>query len=161
MVTLTCYSNINDLNPNCSILIGDFNARSSKWWALDKDSPEGHVIDRSSHRSCSIKGVLSNFAKFIGKHLCQSVFFNKVAGLRPATLLKKRLKRRCFPVNFTKFTRTPFLQNTSGGCFWIESLTLATGNSQLISQGTHITNTLTHMSSTCIDLIFTTNSSFA
>ena len=27
------------------------------------------------------KGVLKNFAKFIGKHLCQSLFFNKVAGL--------------------------------------------------------------------------------
>ena len=33
---------------------------------------------------------------------------------RPATLLKKRLWRRCFPVNFVKFLRTPFLQNTSG-----------------------------------------------
>ena len=37
------------------------------------------------------KGVLRNFAKFTGKHLCQSLFFNKAAGLRPATLLKKRL----------------------------------------------------------------------
>ena len=37
------------------------------------------------------KGFLRNFAKFTGKHLCQSLFFNKVAGLRPATLLKKRL----------------------------------------------------------------------
>ena len=37
------------------------------------------------------KGVLENFAKFYGKHLCQSLFFNKVAALRPATLLKKRL----------------------------------------------------------------------
>ena len=33
---------------------------------------------------------------------------------RSATLLKKRLWRRCFPVNFAKFLRTPFLQNTSG-----------------------------------------------
>ena len=37
------------------------------------------------------KGVLRNFAKFTGKQLCQSLLFNKVAGLRPATLLKKRL----------------------------------------------------------------------
>ena len=29
------------------------------------------------------KAVLRNFAKFTGKHLCQSLFFNKVAGLRP------------------------------------------------------------------------------
>ena len=32
------------------------------------------------------KGVLRNFAKFTGKHLCQSLFLNKVAGLR--TLFK-------------------------------------------------------------------------
>ena len=37
---------------------------------------------------------------------------------RPATLLKKRLWHRCFPVNFAKFLRIPFLQNTSDGCFW-------------------------------------------
>ena len=35
------------------------------------------------------KGVLKNFAKFSGKHLCQSLFLNKFAGLKPATLLKK------------------------------------------------------------------------
>ena len=39
--------------------------------------------------------VLKNFANFTGKRLC----------LRPATLLKKR---RCFPVHFAKFLRTPF-----------------------------------------------------
>ena len=55
------------------------------------------------------KGVLRNFTKFTGKHLCQGLFFNKVAGLRPATLLKKRPWHRCFPVNFTKFLRKPFL----------------------------------------------------
>ena len=32
----------------------------------------------------------------------------------PATLLKKRLWHRCFPVNFAKFLRTPFWQNFSG-----------------------------------------------
>ena len=32
----------------------------------------------SSHQRCSIKnGVLRNFTKFTGKHLCQSLFFNK------------------------------------------------------------------------------------
>ena len=36
---------------------------------------------RSSHQRCSLrKGVLRNFTKFTGKHLCQSLFFNKVAG---------------------------------------------------------------------------------
>ena len=58
-------------------------------------------INRSSRPEVFYKkGVLRNFAKFTGKHLCQS--------LRPATLLKKRLWHRCFPVNFVKFLRTPF-----------------------------------------------------
>ena len=57
----------------------------------------------------SKKGVRRNFAKFTGKHLSKSLFFNKVAGLRPATLLKKRLWHLCFPVSFAKFLKTPFL----------------------------------------------------
>ena len=60
------------------------------------------------------KGVLRNFAKFTGKRLCQSLFFNKVTGLRPATLLKSD-SGTC--VNFAEFPRTPFLQNTSSGCY--------------------------------------------
>ena len=153
---------------------------------------------RSNHWRCSVRnGVLRNFAKFTGKHLCHSLFFNKVAGLtflqkivksshpevflrkgvlkicskfkgehssrsvisiklrsnfikialrhwcptvnllhifrtsfpkntsggllltifcenlRLATLLKKRLWHRCFPVNSAKFLGTPFLQNTT------------------------------------------------
>ena len=55
------------------------------------------------------KGVLRNFAKFTGKHLSKRLFFNKVADLGPATLSKKSLCHRCFPVNFAKFLRTPFL----------------------------------------------------
>ena len=39
------------------------------------------------------KGVLKNSVKFTGKHARQSLFFNKVADLRPATLLKKTLAR--------------------------------------------------------------------
>ena len=60
----------------------------------------------------SSKSVLKNFAKFTGKHLCQSLCFNKVVFC--FFLLKMRLWRRCFPVNFAKFLRSPFLQNTSG-----------------------------------------------
>ena len=48
------------------------------------------------------KGVLRNFAQFTGKHLCQSLFFNKVTGL----------------------TRN-FLQSTSGGCFGIYAVSIS------------------------------------
>ena len=40
----------------------------------------------------------------------------RVSFLRDS-FLKKTLWHRCFPVNFAKFLRTPFLQNTSGDCF--------------------------------------------
>ena len=74
-----------------------------------------HLLYRSSHQRCSVrKGVLRNFTKFTGKHLYQSYYFNKVAGIRPATLLKKTLWHRFFTVNFAKFLKTPFLQNSSG-----------------------------------------------
>ena len=63
---------------------------------------------RSSHLEvfCG-KGVLRNFEKFAGKHLRQSLLFNKVAGLRTVTLLKKRFWYRRFPVNFSKFLKAP------------------------------------------------------
>ena len=41
-----------------------------------------HNLYRSIHPEVFYKkGVLRNFAKFTGKHLCQSLSFNKVAGL--------------------------------------------------------------------------------
>ena len=59
--------------------------------------------DRSIHRKFSVrKGFLKNFTKFARKYLCQSLIFNKVAGL------KKRLRYRCFSVNFVNL-----LQNTT------------------------------------------------
>ena len=62
-------------------------------------------------------GVLKNFAIFTGKQRRSSLCCNKVAGLRLANLFKKRLWHRCFPVNFAKFLRTTFLQNTSERLF--------------------------------------------
>ena len=71
-------------------------------------------LDRSSHRSYFIKKCcLKRFAKFKGKHLCQSLFFNKVAGLRLQLYLKRDLAQ-VLSLNFVKFLRTPFLQKTSG-----------------------------------------------
>ena len=70
---------------------------------------EKHSADRSSRPEVFCKkGVYKNFARRTGKHLCQSLFLNKIAGLGPATLLKKRLWHRCFLVSFAKFLITPF-----------------------------------------------------
>ena len=48
----------------------------------------------------------------------RETLFNDVAGLSPAILLIKCLWHRSFLVNFAKFLRTPFLENTSGDCFY-------------------------------------------
>ena len=67
------------------------------------------TLNRSSHRRYSVKkGVLKDFVKSLGKHLRQSLSFNKVS------FLKKRFWHRCSPVNFAIFLRTHFLQKTSG-----------------------------------------------
>ena len=76
------------------------------------------MTTRGNHQRCSArKGVLRNLSKFIGKHLCQVLFYNKVAGLEPATLLKMRLWHRCFPMNFAKCLRTPFHRTPLNDCF--------------------------------------------
>ena len=53
-------------------------------------------------RKCSIKKVFLESLQNIQKNTCTRVS-------KSATLLKKRLWQRCFPVNFAKFLRTPFL----------------------------------------------------
>ena len=72
------------------------------------------------------KGVLISFGKLTGEHLCQSLFFNKVAGFAclrppegPVALLKKRIWHWCFLVIFAKFLITPFYRTSLGGLFEI------------------------------------------
>ena len=67
------------------------------------------------------KCFLKNFAKFTGKQLCQSLFLTNAASLRSASSFKKRLQHRSFPVNFAKFLRTTFLQNTWQWHLWNSS----------------------------------------
>ena len=106
---------------NLSILLYSAPSSSSSRLLLRSNCPE--VFYK--------KGVLRNFDKFTGKHLCQSLFFNKVAGYRPATLLKKRLLYRCFPLNFCKISKNNFFIehlwwlllttfNISDVCFWFK-----------------------------------------
>ena len=67
---------------------------------------------RRRHRSCSLrKGVLRNFAKFTGKHLCQSLFFNKVAGLSPeaCNFIKKETLAQVFSCEFCEISKNTFL----------------------------------------------------
>ena len=52
-------------------------------------------------------GVLKNFGTFTRKYLCWSLLLIKLQAWR--TIIKKKLQRRCFPVKFAKFLKTPFL----------------------------------------------------
>ena len=94
----TCKPNNRDINRDwiifnveelmlfcCTQMLPFIKTKRNQKWEIPR------LPNISSHRRCSVKkGVLKYFAKFTGKHLCQSFFFNNVAGLR-----------------------TPFLQNTS------------------------------------------------
>ena len=60
------------------------------------------------------KGVLKNFAKFTGKHLCQSLFFIKVAGMKPATLFKKETLAQVFSCEFCEIFKNKIFKNN---CF--------------------------------------------
>ena len=51
------------------------------------------------------KPILNDFAKFTGKHMCQSLFFNKAVG---CNFIKKETLAQVFFVLFAKFSRTPF-----------------------------------------------------
>ena len=74
-----------------SLIVGEIKSIMLKVWKLKSRN-------RSSRpEMLSEKGFLRNFAKFTGQYLYQSLFFNKVAGLRR------------FPVNFAKFLSIPFL----------------------------------------------------
>ena len=50
-------------------------------WNWSKSGNNFLIIRNSRPEVFCKKGVLRNFAKFTGKHLCQNLFFNKVACL--------------------------------------------------------------------------------
>ena len=82
------------------------------WSVLQTLGHKYTSIFRSHHQRCYIKiGFLKNFAKFTGKHCTRVSFLIKS---QACNFIKKRLWHMCFPVNFEKFLRTRFLQNTSG-----------------------------------------------
>ena len=114
-------SNINDNHPTCSILMGDFNAKCSKWYNSDKNNRVGIKLDNITTRagysqsinesthfvnktsSCQKQPFADNlqnkcFLKIsqISQETTLEYPFNKVAGLRPATLLKRDSNKGVF-----------------------------------------------------------------
>ena len=76
--------------------------KNSYPWAINLD----RVDVRSSHRRCYVrKGVLRNFAKFTGKNLCQSLFFNKVPGF-----IKRETLAQVFSCQFCEISKNTFFR---------------------------------------------------
>ena len=73
-----------------------------------------HFISVAAHKFSEIR----NFTKFQEKHSWRSlVLSSKDSGFIKKdsyNVIKKRLWHRCFPVNFAKFLRTAFSQDTCG-----------------------------------------------
>ena len=95
--------------------------------------PHHHCYNsKAVARRNSTKKMFLEILQTLQEDICVKVsFFNKTAGLRPATLLKIRLWHRRFPVNFARFLKTPFITehpwwlllitvNISDVCFWFK-----------------------------------------
>ena len=80
------------------------------------------LLDRRSHWRCFVrKNVLRNFAKFTEKHLCQTLFFNKVAGiLRKGTVFT--VFYRLLLLNRTPSVGVFFSNRISSTQLWSEIL---------------------------------------
>ena len=68
------------------------------------------------HRKFSFTNFMSLFEQaqeMFCKQQCSQKFRKIHRKFSPATLLKRSLQRRCFPVNFAKFLKTRFMQKPS------------------------------------------------
>ena len=87
-----------------------FIAKRYKKMACFSNGDELDVYVKAVVQRCSVKKVFSEISQNSHENSHRP---------GPATLLKKSFWHRCFPVNFVKFLRTPFLKKTSDGCFYI------------------------------------------
>ena len=79
-------------------------------------APHNYISESSSLQTFYKSRSSEKFWKIHRKTLVPKLLCNQVAGLQRATLfiLKKRLQHKSLPVTFAKFSKTPFLYNTSG-----------------------------------------------
>ena len=78
--------------------------------------PKSHVFNLLYHQKQPLdvfckKDVLKNFVQFTGKHLYQSLFFNKVAGVA-SNFIKKETRSQVFSCEFCEiFKKTYFKEH--------------------------------------------------
>ena len=101
------------------LILGLIKLLSLKWWkwyTAWKISDSHQSLSwwswfRSSYQRCSFKkGVLKNFTKLTGKHLCQCLFFNKVAGA--CNFIKKETLAQVFSCQFCEIFKNTFFKRT-------------------------------------------------
>ena len=66
------------------------------------------ALPKADAHTCSAKKVFLEISQNSQENTCARVSFLIKLQAAPATLLKKKLWHRCFPVNLAKFLRTPF-----------------------------------------------------
>ena len=105
-IVITCYLFFDVIN----FVIGlSFLIKPFSYMTKNLEQKLKYLKNQSSRlKVFCIKSVLRNFAKFTGKHLCQSLFFNKIAGVRPATLLKKVTLAHVFYCEFCEISKNTF-----------------------------------------------------
>ena len=108
--SIACFSCI---SLKTSYLLFDTNLHNCLVWTVlleFANQSQKPSENRSSHPEgfCK-KTVLRKLAKSTGKYLCQSLFFNKVAGLRPTTLFKRDSGTDVFQWNLWKFVLVSLL----------------------------------------------------
>ena len=64
-----------------------------------------------------LKSVLKNFVKLTGKHLNQSLFFNKVAGLQQQLCLKRNCGTGAYLLILRKLLKHYFIEQVLGTTF--------------------------------------------
>ena len=111
---MAAYFNLNNHEISKEILVNKFNMILDNQGRLVLNDQKflRHTMNhrdilglfRSSRWRCSVrKGVLKNFANFMGKHLCWSL-------LQASNFIKKRPQHWCFHMKFAKFLRTSILK---------------------------------------------------
>ena len=75
-------------------------------------------ISKVAARGVLWKKVFLEISQNSQENTCARVSFLIKLHTPPATLLKKRLWPRCFPVNFAKFLGTPFHRTPPDDCLW-------------------------------------------
>ena len=82
-----------------------------------KEYRSSHRRCRSSHGMGSVsKGVLKNFANFTGKQLRWSLFYG-LAGLQPASFLKRDSNTSAFLWSLRNFSEHLFWRTSASDCF--------------------------------------------